>query len=284
MAWQLEGIVMCYIPCLKTMTMLAVTGVIMDNVFAATPACLVLLATAKSSDRLFKLWDHISEGLAALRMDFANLAYYERPALASGVAVPSMADQDNHWPPLASFQGLQSHWLGMLGAQEDSRCAMTHLAGSSAPINGVVPSYWSALFPKDFMRVADIDPRLVRPCVVTLGCLATVGGGILGLLVVLLFEARNRKIFVVNNAQSFLEAAMRTSPGAPRSTLGESSEAGDGLGPAPAHAYNIEGVVEGFEQEMSWVLHTWFCCLFTAALLVVFLWLEPWVTLGTWFL
>jgi hypothetical protein len=277
MAWQLSGIVMCYMPCLKTMTVLAVTGAIVDNVFAATPACLILLATAKSANQLFKLWGYISQDLATLRMDFVNLAYYEKPALGGGFAVPSMADQDNHWPPLASFQGLQSHWLGVLGAEEETTCAMSQLPASSTPIYGVVPSYWPALFPKDFTKAADIDPRLVRPCVVTLGCLATVGGGILGLLVVLLCESTNRKTFLASHAQAFLETAMRSG-----SNTGESSTAGDGSGPALALAYNIEQALEGFEQEMSWVLSIWYCGLFTAALLVIFLWLEPWVTLGTW--
>jgi hypothetical protein len=280
MAWQWPGIVTSYTPCLKTMTLLAVTGVIMDNVFAATPACLILLATAKSSNRLFQLWGQISQGLATLRMAFPNLAYHNQPALASWVAVPSMAYQDSKGPPLASFQGLQSHWLGMLGGEESSSCAMAHLAGSSTPIYGVIPSYWSALFPENFTRSAEIDPRLVRPCVVTLGCLATVGGGILGLLVVLFCEATNRRTFMVNNAQAFVEAALQRSPGHPGSSVGDSSEAADGLGPALAH--NMEKVVEGFEEEVSRVLHIWYCGLWTTALLAVFLWLEPWITVGTW--
>jgi hypothetical protein len=129
------------------MTFLAVTGAIVDNVFAATPACLILLATAKSADGLFNLWGYLSQQLPILRMDFANLAYYQKPALAREVSF--MAYKDTYWPPLASFQGLQSHWLGMLGSGEDSTCAMSQLPVSSTPIYGVVPSYWAALFPRD---------------------------------------------------------------------------------------------------------------------------------------
>jgi hypothetical protein len=67
---------------------------------------------------------------------------------------------------------------------------------------------------------------------------------------------------------------LRSSPGDPGSSTSDS--------PALARTSNIEGVVEGYEQEVSWVLHIWYSALFTAALLLVFVWLEPWVTLGTW--
>jgi hypothetical protein len=268
MAWQLAGIVMCYIPCLKIMTFLAVTGALLDNFFAATPACMVLLAKRKSAARLFELWSHLSQDLVVSRMDFANLAYHEKPVLAA--AGTAAAGLRGPWPHLASFQELQGHWLASLGSIDNStQCAMTHVPSPGSSRYGFGDSFWPALFPQDFTRAPDIDPMLVKPCVVTLGCLATLGGGLLGLLVVLLHEATNRKAFISNHAQAYLEAA-------------RSSAVEDVDRSYPSLAHRAEEVVE--EQELTWFLHVWFCCLLTAALLALYCWLEPWVTLGTWLL
>jgi hypothetical protein len=258
---------MCYIPCLKIMTFLAVTGALLDNFFAATPACMVLLAKRKSAARLFTLWSYLSHDLVVSRMDFANLAYHVKPALAA--AETAAAGLGGPWPQSANFQELQGHWLALLGSVDNStQCAMTHVPSAGSSRYGFGDSFWSALFPQDFTRAPDIDARLVQPCVVTLGCLATLGGGILGLLVVLLHEATNRKAFVINHAQAFLEGA--------RSSEFENVD--------PSLAHRAEEIVEEFEQELTWFLHVWFCSLLTAALLALYCWLEPWVTLGTWLL
>ena len=320
---ELMGTLVYFVPCLKTMTMLAITGALLKVCFSAPAACMVLLATPSSVASLARLWMGLDAALAFFRLDPEQHSH--RTLVTSALA--AMQQQLLDTAPAAAAAGPGTGGAISNGSYPTSIGSEIRPLPQCSPdeVRGVVslPDAWpraSQVFQhtyhEDIAVLGVTDQVSAVACISILSYLLVLGGSLLGVWMVLLYEAASRRAFVaarqsmtaaagepVSKSSSVLSAkcgfeVSLSEEGVDGKAAELREKAGEFWGDAIMHYDNESdggdwkdplranmGLTEfqsfvreslQFDAQVADVLRVWHSFMLLLLILGAFLWLAPW--------